>query len=103
MAKVKVDINEYANSQPSQVRAWISKIDKIMIENGCHVASSIVSNRKRTDGKFTYTSKRTKKSVCIFNFGTSGNFISLRGNILYTLTEKKVYWPNYPKMYLVSL
>ena len=80
MAKVKVDINEYASSQPPQVRAWISKIDKFMIENNCRVVSSVVSNKKRTDGKFTYTSKRTKKSVCIINFGTSGDYISMRGN-----------------------
>lgn len=80
MAKVKVDINEYVSNQPPRVTTWISKIDKFMTENNCRVVSSVVSNKKRTDGKFTYTSKRSKKSVCIINFGTSGNYISLRGN-----------------------
>jgi len=51
-----------------------------MIDSGCRVASSVVSNSKRIDGKFTYTSKRTKKSICIINLGRSGNYISLRGN-----------------------
>lgn len=80
MAKVKVDINDYASGQPSQVRAWISEVDKFRVENNCRVISSVVSNKKRTDGKFTYTSKRTKKSICIINLGTSGNYISMRGN-----------------------
>jgi len=80
MAKVKVDINEYASSQPPQVKEWLSKIDNFMIDNNCRVVSSVVSNKKRTDGKFVYTSKRTKKSVCIINIGTSGNYISMRGN-----------------------
>jgi len=80
MAKVKVDINEYAANQLPQVRVWLSKVDKFMIENNCRVVSSIVSNSKRTDGKFTYTSKRTKKSVCIINLGTSGCYVSMRGN-----------------------
>ena len=80
MAKVKVNINEYASNQPSVVRAWISTVDKHMIDNGCRIVSSVVSNKKRTDGKFTYTSKRTKKTVCIINMGTSGHYISMRGN-----------------------
>jgi len=89
MAKVKVDINEYASSQPPQVRKWISKIDEHMTENDCRVVSSVVSNKKRTDGKFTYTSKRTKKSICIINLGTSGNYISLRGNHFITPNRKE--------------
>jgi hypothetical protein len=80
MAKVKIDITEYASNQPPTVREWLATIDKQMIDSGCRVASSVVSNSKRTDGKFTYTSKRTKKSICIINLGTSGNYISLRGN-----------------------
>jgi len=77
--KMKVDINEYAINQPPEVRAWLSLID-IMLAGNCRVASSIVSNSKRTDGKFAYTSKKTKKAVCIINIGTSGCNISLRGN-----------------------
>ena len=80
MARVNVDINDYANSQPPKVKLWIAEIDKLMRDNNCRVVSSVVSNKKRTDGKFTYTSKRTKKSVCIINMGTSGNYISMRGN-----------------------
>ena len=30
MAKIKIDINEYASNQPSVVRAWISTVDKNM-------------------------------------------------------------------------
>lgn len=80
MAKIKLDINEYASNQPRTIREWLARIDKLMIDDGCRVASSVVSNSKRTDGKFTYTSKRTKKTVCIINMGTSGCNISMRGN-----------------------
>lgn len=80
MAKVKVGINEYASNQPLQVREWISRIDKFLDENNCRVVSSVVSNKKRADGKFAYTSTRTKRSICIINMGTSGNYISMRGN-----------------------
>ena len=89
MAKVNVDINEYASNQPSQVKAWLLKIDKFMTENNCRVASSVVSNKKRTDGKFTYTSKRTKKSICIVNLETSGNYISMRGSHFIHTSRKK--------------
>jgi len=80
MARVKVGINEYAINQPQAVREWLALVDKLIINSGCRVASSVVSNKKRTDGKFTYTSKRTKKTVCIINIGTSGCYISMRGN-----------------------
>jgi len=80
MPKVKVDINEYARSQPPKVREWIANVDKLMQDYGCHVSSSVVSNSKRTDGKFSYTSKKTMKTVCIINIGTSGCNIALRGN-----------------------
>ena len=76
----KVDINEYANSQPQEVREWLAKIDKLMINSGCRVDSKVVSNSKRTDGRFSYASKKSKKTVCIIKIGTSGCNISLRGN-----------------------
>jgi len=80
VAKVKVDVSEYASTQPPKVRAWLSAVDKLMRDSNCRFTCSVVNNKKRTDGKFTYTSKRTKKSVCIINLGTSGNYISMRGN-----------------------
>ncbi|MCL1844552.1 MAG: hypothetical protein FWF77_01455 [Defluviitaleaceae bacterium] len=80
MAKVKLDINNYARSQPPKVRQWLAEIDKLMLDGNCRIASSLVSNSKRTDAKFSYTSKRTRKAICIINMGTSGNYISMRGN-----------------------
>lgn len=80
MAIVKIDINEYAAFQPPKVRAWLAEIDVLLRNGGCRVVSSVVNNKKRTDGKFSYTSKRTKKTVCIINIGTSGHYISMRGN-----------------------
>jgi hypothetical protein len=35
MAIVKVDINEYASSQPPKVRAWLSAVDKLMRDGNC--------------------------------------------------------------------
>jgi len=80
MAIVKVSINEYATNQPPAVKQWLATVDKIMADANCRVVSSVVSNKKRTDGKFSYTSKRTKKTICIINMGTSGHYISMRGN-----------------------
>jgi len=76
----KVEITAYANSQPPEVRGWLVAVDKLMTDSGCRVVSKVVSNSKRTDSKFTYTSKKTKKTVCIINIGTSGCNISLRSN-----------------------
>ena len=80
MAKSNVTTNEYANSLPPEVKEGIAKLDKLMLEVGCRVAAGVVSNSKRTDGKFSYTSRKSKKTVCIINIGTSGCNISLRAN-----------------------
>ena len=80
MAKSNVTINEYANSLSPKIRDWLAKVDKFMLDNGCRTNSNVVNNSKRTDGKFIYTSKKTKKTVCIINIGTSRCNISLRGN-----------------------
>ena len=74
------DINEHAGTQPPTVRAWLAKADQLLTSSGCRTTGKVVSNSKRTDAKFTYTSKKTKKTVCIINIGTSGCNISLRGN-----------------------
>ena len=100
MARVNVDINEYASSQPPNVKLWLAEIDKLMRDNNCRVVSSVVSNKKRTDGKFTYTSKRTKKSVCIINMGTSGNYISMRGNhFIHPNSDNKILDELPPEMF----
>jgi hypothetical protein len=75
-----VDINEYASSQLPEVKEWIAAMNKLMIDGSCRVTSTVVSNSKRTDGKFSYASRKSKKTVCIINIGTSGCYISLRGN-----------------------
>ena len=80
MAKVKVDINEYASVQPPWVRTWLAEANDLMIKCGCRVESFVVSNSKRTEGKFVYTSRKTKKTVCIIFINASGCNISLRGN-----------------------
>jgi len=75
----KDNINDYTQSQPRKVRDWIARADKYMRDVGCRVSCKVVSNDVRTDAKFTYTSKHTKKTVCYINIGTSGCNISLRG------------------------
>ncbi|MCL2368178.1 MAG: hypothetical protein FWC72_04205 [Oscillospiraceae bacterium] len=97
MAIVKVNISEYASNQPPVVREWLSTIDKLMIEANCRVVSSIVSNKKRTDGKFSYASKRTKKTVCIINMGTSGHYVSMRGNHFIRSNSKENILDELPK------
>ena len=80
MAKSNVNINEYASSLSPEIREWLTKVDNLMLTNGCRTTTGVVSNSKRTDGKFTYTSKKSKKTICIINIGTSGYNISLRAN-----------------------
>ena len=76
----KADINECAKSQSPPVRKWLENTNKFMLDNNCRVIGKTVSNSKRTDSKFTYTSKKSKKTVCIINIGTSGCYISMRAN-----------------------
>jgi hypothetical protein len=76
----KADINEFASSQPQKVKEWLVMIDKFMLDGRCRIDSKVVSNSKRIDGRFSYTSKKTKKTVCIIIIGSSGCKISLRGN-----------------------
>jgi hypothetical protein len=78
--KPNEDINQHTATQPQIVRDWIAKMDKFMRDAGCNVQAKVVSNKVRTDAKFTYTSKKTKKTVCHINIGTSGCTISLRGH-----------------------
>lgn len=78
-AKPKEDISQRAATQPQVVRDWILKMDKFMHNAGCRVQGKVVSNKVRTDAQFVYTSKKTKKTVCHINIGTSGCNISLRG------------------------
>ena len=80
MAKSNVKINEYASTQPPEVRKGIALLDKLLTDGNCRVTAGVVSNSKRTDGKFSYTSRASKKTVCIINIGTSGCNISLRAN-----------------------
>jgi len=75
MAKIKVQITEYiAETQvPKKVKDWVIAIDKFMLDSGCRVEGF-------ASGRFQYTSRKSKKSVCVIYVGADGCGISMRGN-----------------------
>ena len=79
MAKSNVDIKEYAETRlPEEVKNWIAAIDKFMVENGCKVDASITM--RGTNGRFSYTSRKSRKPVCIVYISPDGCTIALQGN-----------------------
>jgi len=71
MNKKDEKFSELVNLQPPEIKDWIIKTDKLLIDGGCKAA---VDNK----GNFTYTSKLTKKIICRITMGESG--CSIRPN-----------------------
>ena len=91
MAKVKVDIKEYASFQPTIIQEWIANVDKIMTDCGCRVDSAVVSNSKRTDGKFIYTSKKLRKQFASSIWGLLVAILRYAVTISYIPTVQETY------------
>ncbi|MCL2397645.1 MAG: hypothetical protein FWC93_06210 [Defluviitaleaceae bacterium] len=56
-----VNIAEYANTQPPDIRQWVVDLDKLLTQS-CKVAGEV--RYFLCDGIFNYTSRKTKKIVC---------------------------------------
>ena len=80
MGKSNISINEYAKSKLSnELKEWIAVIDKFMIDNGCKAESFLWG--MGAGGRFPYTSRKSKKPVCIIYINPdNGCSIALGGN-----------------------
>jgi hypothetical protein len=79
MAKSNIHIIEHAQPRlPQRITDWLTVIDKFMLDNGCRSEAS--TTNRGADGKFSYTSRKSKKSVCIIYINSDGCIISVRGN-----------------------
>ena len=73
MPKSNVCITEFAESRlPDKLKDWITDINKFMVDNGCRVEAF--------NTRFQYTSRKSKKSVCVIYMGADSCGISIRGN-----------------------
>jgi hypothetical protein len=71
--KVNINIREYANAQPPEIRKWLINADEFLINNGCKQIQGIAGG-----SPFTYV-KRGKSvtygMVCIIETGITGAYI----------------------------
>jgi len=56
-----VNIAEYANTQPPEIKEWVINLDKLLTQS-CKVTGEI--RYFLCDGVFAYTSRKTKKVIC---------------------------------------
>lgn len=86
-----VNIAEYANTQPPEIKEWVIDLDKLLTQS-CKVAGEV--RHSLCDGIFTYTSRETKKIICKIDLRAknsavipSANHFEGSSNILYDLSE----------------
>jgi len=79
MAKSNVCITEFAELRLSdKLKSWISHINAFLINNNCNVEASITC--RGANGRFAYTSRKSKKSVCIIYITSDSCEIAINGN-----------------------
>jgi len=66
----QMNISEFVHSQPMEIKDSIIKLDKLLIENGCKVKSSM--DCYSCNGTFTYTSRKNKGIVYKIEIKISG-------------------------------
>jgi len=71
MNKKDTMFNEFIKHQPLDIRNWIVKVDKLLIDNDCKAS---VDNK----GNFTYKSKENDKIVCRITLGET--YCTIRPN-----------------------
>ena len=65
MSKKDDKFNTLVHLNPSEIKDWIIRMDKLLISSGC---KATVDDK----GNFTYTSKQNKKIVCRITMGEAG-------------------------------
>jgi hypothetical protein len=79
MPKSNICISEYAKTRvPQETADWLAEIDDFLISNNCKAETSVTM--KGTHGRFSYTSRKSKKTVCIMYITPDDRRISVRGN-----------------------
>lgn len=63
---------DYVHALPTEKRDWVIGLDKFLTENGCRIDGD--------NAVFTYTSRKSKKWVCILEFKQTGFVIKLNCN-----------------------
>ena len=86
-----VNIADYANTQPSEIKEWVVNLDKLLVQTCKTVGRSQYS---LCGGVFEYTSRETKNLVCKVNLLArnctiipNANHFEDSSNILVELTE----------------
>ena len=86
-----VNITEYANTQPPDIRKWIVSLDALLVQS-CKVIGEV--RYFLCDGIFTYTSRKTKKVICKIDLSAKNssvipnvNHFNKSNDILNQLTE----------------
>jgi len=75
-----VHISEFINPQPQEIKDWVLYMDAYLTRSGCKAEGE--ANNFTGGGYFSYTSRKTKKTVCRFDMGIWGCSINLKGNHL---------------------
>lgn len=70
--KQAVKLGDYIHSLSPEKRDWIVDLDKFLLENGCRIGGEI-----KDAAVFTYTSRKTKKWVCMLEFRQKGFVVKL--------------------------
>jgi hypothetical protein len=65
-------LGDYLHALPPEKRDWVQRLDAFLLENGCRVSGD--------DAVFTYTSRKSKKWVCILEFRQTGFKIKINCN-----------------------
>lgn len=65
-----LNFNLFLAPHPPEIRAWITRIDKLLEDNGCSAKGEI--NNFNSNIVFTYTSRITGKDVCKIHMGIEG-------------------------------
>jgi hypothetical protein len=86
-----VNIAEYANTQPPDIREWVIVLDELLVQSCKAVGKARYS---LCDGIFTYTSRKTKKVICKIDLRAKNSSVTPNANhfeksrgILNQLTE----------------
>ncbi|MDR2570196.1 MAG: hypothetical protein LBD23_07845, partial [Oscillospiraceae bacterium] len=72
-----VNIIEYANTQPPEIREWLIDVDELLTQS-CNVIGE--TQYSLCAGIFVYTSRITKQKVCKIDLRAKNNFITPSAN-----------------------
>jgi len=69
-----VDIIQYVNTQPPEIREWLIDLDKLLTAGGCKVTGEV--RNFECDGRFIYTSRKGKKIICKIDMEVGCSYVN---------------------------